>query len=327
MISMIEHIEYLISTHDCVIVPGYGAFIAQYTPATICSETSTFSPPIRSISFNQSINHNDGLLANSIARKDNVSYDDALRNISHAVNALNNQLKECNTIQFGCLGIFRYNTENSLIFEPSHSNTAMAECFGFKKLPILTLEQLSESTAEIIDIDRVSYLRKIRAVKYAASIILLIALSFVLTTPISFDKSKSEFASMSIVKDMQNIQSQNINDSRVLYISYPKENIEKDNNVSINASQRKKSTSTVHKSSGDVNNVETDNTEGKYCLIVASLPSYELAAKHIAESKNGSNMRIMQKDGKYRVYVASNDSYKVLETKRSHYKESWICKR
>ena len=38
MISMIEHIEYLMLSHDCVVVPGFGAFIAQHNESIIPSE-------------------------------------------------------------------------------------------------------------------------------------------------------------------------------------------------------------------------------------------------------------------------------------------------
>ena len=46
MISMIEHIEYLMLSNDCVVVPGFGAFIAQYTSSHNCAQNSTFTSPI-----------------------------------------------------------------------------------------------------------------------------------------------------------------------------------------------------------------------------------------------------------------------------------------
>jgi hypothetical protein len=62
MYSITRHIEYLVSRHDCVVVPGWGAFIAQYEPARIDAESGLIVPPSRAISFNQSVMHNDGLL-------------------------------------------------------------------------------------------------------------------------------------------------------------------------------------------------------------------------------------------------------------------------
>ena len=65
MFSIIEHIEYLISDHDCVVVPGLGAFIAQYIHAEIDLERGVILPPRRVLSFNAAVCHNDGVLAGS----------------------------------------------------------------------------------------------------------------------------------------------------------------------------------------------------------------------------------------------------------------------
>ena len=76
MITICEHIEYLLRNHDCVIVPGWGAFIAQYQPASF-TEDGQMLPPSRLIGFNASISHQDGLLASSVMRREKISYDAA----------------------------------------------------------------------------------------------------------------------------------------------------------------------------------------------------------------------------------------------------------
>ena len=55
-------IRELLFGHDCVIVPGFGGFIGNYTPASIDKSSGTFYPPVKQISFNRNLNHNDGLL-------------------------------------------------------------------------------------------------------------------------------------------------------------------------------------------------------------------------------------------------------------------------
>ena len=63
MISLGKHIEILLWEHDCVIVPGLGAFIANHASACYNENgDNMFLPPYRNVCFNQSLATNDGLL-------------------------------------------------------------------------------------------------------------------------------------------------------------------------------------------------------------------------------------------------------------------------
>ena len=57
------YIAELLEEHDCVIVPDFGGFVANYAPANVNSINHRFDPPYRKISFNKLLVHNDGLLA------------------------------------------------------------------------------------------------------------------------------------------------------------------------------------------------------------------------------------------------------------------------
>ena len=65
MIELSRHIEALLLTHDCVIVPGLGGFVTQYVPAYYVEEENLFIPPHRTIAFNAGLSLNDGLLVES----------------------------------------------------------------------------------------------------------------------------------------------------------------------------------------------------------------------------------------------------------------------
>ena len=45
MIELAQHIEALLLENDCVIVPGFGGFVAHYAPATHVKEENLFLPP------------------------------------------------------------------------------------------------------------------------------------------------------------------------------------------------------------------------------------------------------------------------------------------
>jgi hypothetical protein len=74
-----KFISDLLYRYDCVIVPGFGGFIANRVSAKNISSQHKFIPPTKEIAFNSNLNQNDGLLANYIKRSNNISY-------SHAIN-------------------------------------------------------------------------------------------------------------------------------------------------------------------------------------------------------------------------------------------------
>ena len=75
------YIKDLLYRYECVIIPGFGAFLANYTSATIDADSSTFYPPGKTISFNRQLQTNDGLLANYVASVEGTSYELALQKI------------------------------------------------------------------------------------------------------------------------------------------------------------------------------------------------------------------------------------------------------
>ena len=85
MLDLGQYIIQLLLTHDCVIVPGFGGFVANYCDAVHDESTHTFSPPSKKILFNSSLSHNDGLLINHIAEQLNVSYSEAEQMVRQSV--------------------------------------------------------------------------------------------------------------------------------------------------------------------------------------------------------------------------------------------------
>ena len=75
-VDITAFIRELLFGHDCVIVPGFGGFIGNYTPAKIDKNTGTFYPPVKQISFNRNLNHNDGLLIGRISVSSGINYGD-----------------------------------------------------------------------------------------------------------------------------------------------------------------------------------------------------------------------------------------------------------
>ena len=112
------HIEYLLTRHDCVIVPGIGALIASEREPHIDFERGIILPRRREISFNSSVVTDDGLLSHSIARRENLSYEDAHRLLTHLTARMAEDLKHEGEASLGRVGRLRMDADGFISFEP-----------------------------------------------------------------------------------------------------------------------------------------------------------------------------------------------------------------
>jgi len=67
-----QYIKELLLLNDCVIIPQFGGFVANYKPATI--ENNKFFPPTKEVAFNNKLTSNDGLLINYISEIEDTDY-------------------------------------------------------------------------------------------------------------------------------------------------------------------------------------------------------------------------------------------------------------
>lgn len=125
-----KYICNLLFEHDCVIIPGLGGFIANYTPATIHPVTHTFMPPSRQLAFNARLCNNDGILANAIASTDKITFAEANRLIETEVNGLLNLLSKKGEIRLTGVGQLIADRENNLSFIPEKGVNFLDDAFG-----------------------------------------------------------------------------------------------------------------------------------------------------------------------------------------------------
>ena len=74
MNELSRHIEKLLLSHDCVIVPQLGGFVTQYVSARHVGCENLFLPPRRTVGFNPQLKLNDGLLVQSYMQAHETSY-------------------------------------------------------------------------------------------------------------------------------------------------------------------------------------------------------------------------------------------------------------
>lgn len=128
--AVANYIHDLLYRYECVILPGFGAFITHQHSAQFDPSTNRFQPPRKSVSFNRQLIKNDGLLANHVMEMENISYDRALEKLEDFVQELSAVLRKQDTVAFGLIGSFTLTEGEKLQFEPVASTNYLKEAFG-----------------------------------------------------------------------------------------------------------------------------------------------------------------------------------------------------
>lgn len=142
MKNLARHIELLLRDNDCVILPGFGGFIAHDVPAYYVSEEGLYYPPSRSINFNADITMNDGMLAQSYMKSYQVDYARATYMVDMAIEELMDVLYEEGTVTLPRIGTITQDIHQSLQFAPIQSGIASPVHFGLNTFGIKELSQL-----------------------------------------------------------------------------------------------------------------------------------------------------------------------------------------
>lgn len=207
MNELSQHIERLLLTHDCVVVPQFGGFVTMTANATREDAEQLFFPPIRVVRFNPDITEDDGLLINELREQRHCTESEAKRHILHLVLNLRQQLLADGQADFGSIGLFVQDEDGHLSFSPCQAGVITPDFFG---LDAFSMPKLSAAQRNAVHLNphnqahrhdnttdsrdgitiRISR-RTLKNVIAAAAIILLCAL---FSTP--FDEKQTNEASL-----------------------------------------------------------------------------------------------------------------------------------
>lgn len=146
MKNLARHIELLLRDNDCVILPGFGGFIAHNIPANYDRGEGVYYPPTRNISFNAAITMNDGLLAQSYMKSYQVDYARANYMIDIAVEQLTDTLDEEGQVTLPHIGTISLDINQTLKFNPVQSGIASPAHFGLSLFFIKEISQLQKGS-------------------------------------------------------------------------------------------------------------------------------------------------------------------------------------
>ena len=151
MIELDRHIEILLLSNDCVIVPGLGGFMTHHVEAHYDADDQMFLPPLRTLGFNPQLTMNDSLLVQSYIEAYDISYPEALRRIESEVEELKQHIGAAGCYELNDIGVLSLNEEGKYLFSPCEAGILTPELYGlsgFEMSPIATAETVAEAPTE-----------------------------------------------------------------------------------------------------------------------------------------------------------------------------------
>ncbi len=181
----VEHyIAELLYRYNCVVVPNFGAFLANTTAARIDVSQQTLHPPTKNLSFNQQLTKNDGLLVSHIANAKNLPYEALLKEVEEVSKQWKVRLDSGKHLFLEGIGKLWMGKEQRIQFLPEDGYNYLAASFGFSSLnatPIIReklkeeVQQLEEKVPFTITPERREGVRSKGWLQYAAIFLLLLA--------------------------------------------------------------------------------------------------------------------------------------------------------
>lgn len=288
-----------------MILPGIGAFIADLSPARFDIETGQFFPPVREVCFNPVVNNNDGMLANSYARKYGITFAEASDSIVHTVESILSLLHEQGEVTIGRIGTLAF-CDSLLTFSPSGQSNNLNKNLGL--LPVILKKDKreqdvansirKENTVIYRDYEKNYYIPINKTfAKIAASFLFVVVLTLsVILPPVNGD-SRDKLEKASIIPQPEKIE-----------------------NTFLTNKEEKTSIPEI--------SAEMGSREYKYYLIVATFHTLAEAEKYIAYRSD--NLIVAPGEKIFRVSLAASDSKDELLMQLNskdfaeHYGEGWI---
>ena len=141
-------IKELLYNHNCVIVPGFGAFIANEVSTRVHPITNTFSPPSKSIAFNRSLVKNDGLLIKEFALHYAISDKESEQKIKTFAAELETRIQSEKIVRIEEVGTFQVDGEGNIQFKADDSVNFLDDSFGLPDLYIKPIKKELDMTQQ-----------------------------------------------------------------------------------------------------------------------------------------------------------------------------------
>lgn len=328
---LIQHIEYLISRNDCVIIPRLGALLAQYSPARVDEVSGMLYPPRRNFTFNTGLRDNDATVAHSISKATGMPFQRATDYVNKEVDSMMHQLHSFGSLSLGKAGNLRYSASDDIYEFVPFADDRLSVATSW--LPVVNAQQL---TMAVNDTDTTTFVSQAtrpiwsKVGRIAAVVALFIGIWFVASTPVSHDDKSMLTASLApdinratstpaiITATQKAIAPESVSDHETEYIS--------------DAAQQTEVSLPAPAQSDEVVSDEISVREmshGRFYIIVGATVSAKEARKFIELHPDIKDQAIIVRYGKKHVIAVSvhdtpEDANSACLDARRNYPAAWI---
>src|SRR5690606_27624882 len=148
-----KYISDLLYRHQCVVVPGFGAFITEEVSASYNPKSQTFTPPRKLVYLNTLLKNNDGLLAQYIAKEQQITYAAAVEFINENTTLWHNAIEQKKAVELSGLGTILKNEEGVIEFEAYGIQNYLTASFGLSNIMVAKLQQPAQQETKVIPIE------------------------------------------------------------------------------------------------------------------------------------------------------------------------------
>jgi len=139
----------LLYKHNCVILPDFGGFIANFKASEHKTERFLISPARKIIAFNQSLKENDGLLISELAKSKKIPYSKAEAEVQSYIEFIKTRLEKYKNFEFKNVGTFYLNNEENLLFVPYQGLNFLEKSFGLPDVKVKPLFNHVTDTSKV----------------------------------------------------------------------------------------------------------------------------------------------------------------------------------
>lgn len=352
MIELNRHIEILLLTNDCVIVPGLGGFTANHMPARYDNEDNLYIPPSRTLGFNSKLNINDSLLVQSYSEAYDISFPEAFNRLEEETTELKQHIYNEGSYELSDIGTLYLNSDGNIEFIPceaglltpylyslssfeinkisSEQEKEQSDVNNLKSIYTLPTKRKQSQTEERKDrneeneIEKKTPKRKYHLLRNAAAVILLIISFLIFSEPINDKSGMTRMSNFDtgIVHNLISNGYKNITNKKEIKLK----SVNGNNDV-------KKACTELAKDR--IARQETDDKSPFFCIVLASKVSQKNANDFVRKliicgydkaevlTEKGKSIKVV-----YGHYKTKNEAYNALNSLKGneHFYDAWIYK-
>lgn len=294
-----HHIKILLSEYDCVIIPDFGAFVADYRPPVLDGDQSAI--PGKDILFNRQLTRNDGLLINAIIEADNCSYEEARKSIATDIADIKKQLDSGETFTFEGIGQMMLDETGFIQFLVADDNSCLLDAYGLQAIHLDKIDKDTphqELTSNTIDNNNKRTFISITAAAAVVALLLIFSpplsdKAVVDKAGISFDTTPAEMPSLS--QEQRDLPKA---DQEALSLPLSRKN----------ATETDTEKTKTQQESAKGETITNILPEKAYHIIIASLPNQKLAEQYVynfTKKYDFDTIQTLSGNERYRISVAN----------------------